>query len=63
MDNVDPFVKVLHVPTLAKIIRDLKGSYDFLDASTRALVLGIAFAAIMSLGDEEVRKSQSSYAE
>ena len=58
VDNVDPFTKVLHVPTLARTIRELKGSYDSLDGSMRALVLSIAFAAIMSLGDNEVRQSQ-----
>ncbi len=57
VDNVDPFTKVLHVPTLTKTIRELRGSYESLDASRRAVVLGVAFAAIMSLGVEEVRQS------
>lgn len=54
MDNVDPFMKVLHVPTLTKVIRELRGSYHSLEPSTQALVLAISLAAIMSLEDEEV---------
>ena len=53
-DNVDPFMKVLHVPTMTKVIRELRGSYHSLGPSMRALVLVISLAAIMSLDDEEV---------
>jgi hypothetical protein len=56
VENVDPFIKVLHMPSMTKVIRELKGSYDSLGASTRALVLAISLAAIMSLEDEEVRR-------
>ena len=54
MDNIDPFMKILHVPTITKVIRDIRGSYQSLDPSMQALVLAIAFAAIMSLESEEV---------
>jgi hypothetical protein len=57
MDNVDPFMKVLHVPTMTKVIRELRGSYHFLGSSMQALVLVISLAAIMSLRDEEVSGS------
>jgi hypothetical protein len=54
VDNVDPFMKVLHVPTMTKIIRELRGSYHSLRPSIHALVLVISLAAIMSLDPEEV---------
>jgi hypothetical protein len=57
MDNVDPFMKVLHVPTMTKVIRELRGSYRSLSPSMQALVLVISLAAIMSLEDEEVSGS------
>ena len=55
IDNVDPFMKILHVPTMTKVIRDLRGSYETLGSSMQALVLVISLAAIMSLENEEVR--------
>ena len=57
MDNVDPFMKILHVPTMTKVMRELRSSYESLDSRMRALVLVISLAAIMSLENEEVRGS------
>ena len=57
MDRVDPFMKILHVPSMTKIIRELRGSYESLDSGMHALVLAISFAALMSLRSEEVRNS------
>lgn len=54
MDNVDPFMKVLHVPSMTKVIRELRGSYNSLDPSMQALVLVISFAACVSLEEDEV---------
>ena len=61
IDNVDPFMKVLHVPTMTKVIRDLRGNYYSLNPSMQALVLVISLAAIMSLEDEEVSNSNLNY--
>ena len=58
VENVDPFIKVLHVPTMAMAIRSLKGKYNSLSFSMQALVLAVSLAAIMSLEDDEVRKSK-----
>ena len=55
MDSVDPFMKILHVPTMTKVIRDLRGSYESLGSSMQALVLVISLVAIISLENEEVR--------
>lgn len=57
MNKVDPFMKILHVPTMTKVIRKLRGSYESLDSSMHALVLAISFAAVMSLESEGVRDS------
>ena len=55
-ENIDPFIKILHVPTTTKIIHELRGRYYSLDLSMQALLLVIALAAIMSLEGEEVRQ-------
>ncbi len=57
IDRVDPFMKVLHVPTMTKVIRELRGNHYSLSPSMQALVLVISLAAIMSLEDEEVSSS------
>lgn len=54
VENVDPFIKVLHVPTMTKVIHTLRGSYQSLGSGMRALVLAIALAAVTSLNDEQV---------
>ena len=56
-DNVVPFMKVLHTPTMTKVIRELRGGHQSLGPSMQALVLVISLAAIMSLEDEEVSGS------
>lgn len=55
MDNVDPFVKILHIPSMAKIVDEIRDSYQSLSPSMHALVMAVAFAAVMSLDDVEVR--------
>jgi hypothetical protein len=58
LDNIDSFIKILHVPSMTKIIREIRGSYNSLGSSMQALVLAISLAAIMSLEDDEVSRSQ-----
>jgi hypothetical protein len=53
-ENVDPFIKILHKPTTAKVIREIRSNYDLLGPSMQALVLAISLAAIMSLEYDEV---------
>ena len=53
VDNVDPFMKVLHVPSMTRTIR-ARGRHDGLDARTQALMSAISLAAVMSLREEEV---------
>jgi hypothetical protein len=54
LENVDPFIKILHGPTMTKVIRQIRTSYESLGSSMQALVLAISLAAIMSLENEEV---------
>jgi hypothetical protein len=54
MENIDPFLKILHVPTMTKAIRELRGSYSTLDCHMKSLALAISFAAVISLDEDEV---------
>ena len=54
-ENVDPILKVIHVPTMSKVIKDLRNNMDSLTPSTEALMFSIYYASITSLDEEEVR--------
>jgi hypothetical protein len=58
LDNIDSFIKILHVPSMTKVIQEIRGNYNSLGSSMQALVLAISLAAIMSLEDGEVSRSQ-----
>ncbi len=53
-ENVDPILKVLHVPTMTQFIRDIRKNHDKLTPSTEALMFAIYYAAITSLDEDEV---------
>ncbi|KAH7237963.1 hypothetical protein B0J15DRAFT_453431 [Fusarium solani] len=55
VENVDPFIKVLHVPTVSKMIYGSRGNFDLLPPFMEPLMFSIAFAAIKSLTTEEVQ--------
>ncbi|KAI0020772.1 fungal-specific transcription factor domain-containing protein [Xylariomycetidae sp. FL0641] len=55
IENVDPLVKILHIPTMSKIIRDLRSNMDTLTPGLEALMFSIYYAAITSLEEEEVK--------
>jgi len=54
-ENVDPILKIIHVPTTTKLIRQVRTSLDNLTPSTEALMFSIYYAAITSLDEEEVK--------
>ncbi|KFZ04869.1 hypothetical protein V501_08893 [Pseudogymnoascus sp. VKM F-4519 (FW-2642)] len=54
MENVDPITKVLHVPTMAKAIKEAKENLDCLSKSIEALLFAIYYSVITSLSQEEV---------
>lgn len=53
-ENVEPLIKILHVPTTDAIIRQARHNYDTLTPGHQALVFAIYFAAITSLEPDEV---------
>ncbi|KAI0872634.1 fungal-specific transcription factor domain-containing protein [Hypoxylon argillaceum] len=55
MENVDPIVKLLHVPTTTKIIKELRGDISTVSPGVEALLFSIYFAAITSMEAEEVK--------
>ncbi|KAK1752666.1 fungal-specific transcription factor domain-containing protein [Echria macrotheca] len=56
-ENVDPILKILHVPTMNNLIRDLRKNMDNLTPSTEALMFSIYYAAITSLDEDEVKNN------
>ncbi|KAF7547338.1 hypothetical protein G7Z17_g7799 [Cylindrodendrum hubeiense] len=54
VENVDPFIKVLHIPSIDKIIRDLRGNFSSLGPNMEPLLFAISLAAIASMDDEAV---------
>ncbi|RFU32729.1 hypothetical protein B7463_g3594, partial [Scytalidium lignicola] len=55
VENVNPLVKIIHVPTMSKVIKEMQGSVDSLSRSTEALLFAIYFATITSMTTEEVQ--------
>ncbi|KAG4028690.1 hypothetical protein MFRU_020g01290 [Monilinia fructicola] len=54
LENVMPLVKLLHIPTMEKVIKEVQHSLDTISKSTEALMFAIYFATITSMSDEEV---------
>ncbi|RTE73275.1 hypothetical protein BHE90_012301 [Fusarium euwallaceae] len=55
VENVNPLVKLFHIPTLSKTIRSIQGRVRSLDPPEEALIFAIYFAAVGSMALEEVR--------
>lgn len=53
-ENVEPLMKLLHVPTMDLIMRDARKNTSSLSHGQEALVFVIYFSAITSLEPEEV---------
>jgi len=54
LENVQPLVKVLHGPTMNKVIKEVQNNLDSLSRSTEALMFSIYFATITSMNAIEV---------
>ncbi|CAM1501379.1 Fc.00g105410.m01.CDS01 [Cosmosporella sp. VM-42] len=54
VENVDPFMKILHIPTMSKVVRESKGKFNNLSSGGEALMFAISLATISSLTDSEV---------
>ncbi|KAI0486660.1 hypothetical protein F4859DRAFT_466453 [Xylaria cf. heliscus] len=55
VENVDPFIKVLHVPTVGKMLKEAKGKFNSMARGMEALMFAISLAAVTSLQEDEVR--------
>lgn len=53
-DNVDPMIKVLHVPTTDAIMREARKNPQKLSPGNEAVVFAIYFGALISLEEDEV---------
>ncbi|KAI0425366.1 fungal-specific transcription factor domain-containing protein [Xylaria sp. FL1042] len=54
MDNVDPIIKLLHVPTTTKIVKELRSDMSTITPGVEALMFAIYLAAITSMEHDEV---------
>ncbi|KAF5232130.1 hypothetical protein FANTH_13127 [Fusarium anthophilum] len=54
IENIDPFLKIVHVPTITEAINSSKCRLADMDPAMCALLSCICFAAITSLTEEEV---------
>ncbi|KAG7140743.1 Transcription factor vrtR1 like protein [Verticillium longisporum] len=54
-ENVEPLVKILHVPSMEELLRTMRKSPDSLSPANEALIFAIYFSAIISMEDEEVQ--------
>ncbi|KAI3324571.1 hypothetical protein HD806DRAFT_49158 [Xylariaceae sp. AK1471] len=54
MDNVDPIIKILHVPTMTKIVKELRSDMSTITPGVEALMFATYFAAITSMETDEV---------
>lgn len=55
-ENVDPIVKILHIPTTSKLINQTRKNIDGLTPENEALMFAIYFAAITSMDEDDVRR-------
>ncbi|KAI1424524.1 fungal-specific transcription factor domain-containing protein [Xylaria sp. FL1777] len=54
MENVDPIIKLLHVPAMTKIVKELRSDMSTMTPGIEALMFAIYFAAITSMEYDEV---------
>lgn len=53
-ENVDPIVKVLHVPSISQYVRNLRTDFSVLTPEYEALMFAIYYAAVASMDAQEV---------
>ncbi|TVY14646.1 Bikaverin cluster transcription factor bik5 [Lachnellula arida] len=55
-DNVNSIMRIVHIPTITKMVRDLRGSdMTSLSPANEALMFSIYYAAITSLDEDDVK--------
>lgn len=53
-ENVEPLLKIIHIPLADKLMRDARKNSSALGPSDEALVFAIYFGAVVSLEPEDV---------
>ncbi|KAF4461617.1 fungal specific transcription factor domain-containing [Fusarium albosuccineum] len=56
VENVDPLIKIFHIPTMNKWIRGIQGRIRSLDPAEEALMFALYFAAVGSMAPTEVQE-------
>lgn len=56
-ENVDPVLKILHVPSMEQLIRERRACLGTISPSNEALMFSIYYAAVASMEEEEVTRS------
>ncbi|TGJ80316.1 hypothetical protein E0Z10_g8441 [Xylaria hypoxylon] len=59
VENIDPFIKVLHVPTIGRAIREAKGKFSVMGRGMEALMFAISLAAVTSLHENEYQVEEN----
>lgn len=55
--RVNPVTKLVHVPTVDKVIIEVQNNLSSLSESTEALLFSIYYATIVSMPPEDVRQT------
>ena len=55
VQNVDPLVKILHVPTTEKLLEEAVENIDHVPKATEAMMFAVYFSAVISLTAEECK--------
>ncbi|KAH0592942.1 hypothetical protein MHUMG1_09395 [Metarhizium humberi] len=56
-ENIDPILKILHIPSMEKVVRKARRSPSSLEPGSEALLFAVYHAAIASLEDEKVQSN------
>jgi hypothetical protein len=56
-ENVDPVVKILHIPTMNRLIREIRTNIDRLTPSAEALMFAIYYGVVVSMNADEVKQT------
>ncbi|KAL6877110.1 fungal-specific transcription factor domain-containing protein [Trichoderma novae-zelandiae] len=59
LENVDPLLKILHVPTMEAILRDARRNPEKLAPGNEPLVFAVYFAAVVTLEEADVQTNFS----
>ncbi|CAH0050943.1 unnamed protein product [Clonostachys solani] len=56
VENVEPLIKIFHIPSMNKLIREMQRSIRFLSPSKEAFMFAMYFAAVTSMTPNEVQE-------